>query len=191
MTKKVTKNHNLLLFTNTREETSKANWDELVKLTSREKWEKPMGHKDVGTPVAIDNDHGNPLTHERAQFRKVELPPEFCPNCEETHVEAVQRTGRGFIMLDADYPEIGMVRGDTITHCLCDDCGDFLAFPDEVEQGKSLILTRGQRKTANRANIKANCIAYIKARQLAGETGSVLGSDTRKEAAKDRIEEIK
>lgn len=150
-----------------------------------------MGHKDVGTPVEIDGDLGNPLRAAPAAYRKVELPPEFCPGCEDTHIPAELRTARGFIMLDTGYPEIGLKPGDTITHCLCDNCGDFLAFPDEVEQNKSLILTRGQRKRSNRAQIKQNCIEYIRARQLAGETGSVLGSDTRKEAAQDRIETIK
>lgn len=150
-----------------------------------------MGHRDVGTPVTIDGDTGNQLTHAPSAYRKVELPPEYCPCCEDTHIEAEKRTARGLIMLDTNHPEIGLKPGDTITHCVCDDCGDFLAFPDEVEQNKSLLLTRGQRKRANRAQIKQNCIEYIRARQSAGETGSVLGSDTRKEAAKDRIEPIK
>lgn len=188
MTKKVTKNHNLLIFPNTDNGKKKDSWDELVKLTSREKWEKPIGHKDVGTPVAIDNNEGVPLRFEQSQFRKVELPPEFCPMCEDTHIPAEKRIARGFIMLDKAYPEAGLKPKDTITHCVCEDCAERLAWPDA--NNTTLILTRPQEKNANRAIIVQNCISYIKSRQLAGETGSVLGSETRKEAAADRIEEI-
>jgi hypothetical protein len=189
VTKKVTpKNHNLLLFTNTENGKSKSSWDELVKLTSREKWEKPIGHKDVGTPVDIDGDQGAALRFEQSQFRKVELPPEFCPMCEDTHVPAEKRIARGFIMLDREYPEVKLKPKDTITHCVCEDCAEKLAWPDP--NNNKLYLTRTQEKNANRAFIVQNCISYIKARQMAGETGSVLGTETRKEAAKDRMEEI-
>lgn len=177
-----TKNHNLLIFTKEK----KGEWDRLVKLTSREKWEPTL--KETGTPVEIDGDHGNPLEHGHGKLRQISLPPNFCPFCGRTDIPAEDRRAVGLFLMAHAHPEIHLKEQDAVSHITCDGCAERLAWPDEYDT--TLILGKGLAKRSFRSECERNIVGYIKAQQMSGVTGAILGDETRREKFKENDEVI-
>lgn len=165
-------------------------WKETVDRITPGKHKKPKGLDEGYEDILQYDAPCKDETPEEKRHDAWDLPPEFCPLCGNHQVATDVRKSRGPMIINNEYPGLGLAVGSIVMHYVEDKCMAKYIMgedPEHEDQTEQLICDdfaptfRADRKRSKALRIEERVIAFIHARRMAGDRDKIIGSETRKE----------